>query len=33
LGRLAPGYRADIVAFDPDTLTVSGTWIAGVNRH
>ena len=21
LGRLAPGYRADIVAFEPDTMT------------
>ena len=29
LGKLAPGYRADIVAFDPDTLTVSETWVAG----
>lgn len=33
LGRLAPGYRADIVAFDPDTLTVFGTWVAGADRH
>jgi N-acetylglucosamine-6-phosphate deacetylase len=29
LGRLAPGYRADIVAFDPDSLTVLRTWICG----
>jgi N-acetylglucosamine-6-phosphate deacetylase len=33
LGKLAPGYRADIVAFDPDTLTVLGTWVAGTDRH
>ena len=33
LGKLAPGYRADIVAFDPDTLTVLGTWVAGADRH
>lgn len=33
LGRLAPGYRADIVAFDPDTLTVFGTWVAGRDRR
>ncbi|MGO8954124.1 MAG: N-acetylglucosamine-6-phosphate deacetylase [Rhodomicrobium sp.] len=29
LGRLAPGYRADLVAFDPDTLKIHGTWIDG----
>jgi N-acetylglucosamine-6-phosphate deacetylase len=29
LGRLAPGYRADIVAFEPDTLNVLATWVAG----
>ncbi len=29
LGRLAPGYRADLVAFDPDTLNVYETWVAG----
>jgi N-acetylglucosamine-6-phosphate deacetylase len=28
-GRLAPGYRADIVAFDPMTIDVVGTWVAG----
>ena len=33
LGRLAPGYRADIVAFDPDTLTIFATWVAGADRH
>ncbi|MPZ57225.1 MAG: N-acetylglucosamine-6-phosphate deacetylase [Rhizobiales bacterium] len=29
LGRLAPGYRADIVAIDPITAEVLETWIAG----
>jgi N-acetylglucosamine-6-phosphate deacetylase len=29
LGRLAPGYRADLVAFDPDTIDVMATWVAG----
>jgi N-acetylglucosamine-6-phosphate deacetylase len=29
LGRLAPGYRADLVAFDPDAITVLATWLAG----
>jgi N-acetylglucosamine-6-phosphate deacetylase len=29
LGRLAPGYRADIVAFDPETLDIHETWVAG----
>ena len=29
LGRLLPGYRADLVAFDPAAMTVRGTWIAG----
>jgi N-acetylglucosamine-6-phosphate deacetylase len=36
LGRIAPGYRADLVAFDPDNLTVHGTWVAGtleLNEH
>ena len=28
LGRIAPGYRADLVWLDPD-LQVRGTWIAG----
>jgi N-acetylglucosamine-6-phosphate deacetylase len=29
LGRLAPGYRTDLVAFDPNDMTVLTTWIAG----
>ena len=29
LGRIAPGYRADMVAFEPDEVRVSGTWLAG----
>jgi N-acetylglucosamine-6-phosphate deacetylase len=31
LGRLAPGYRADLVAFDPQTFAVIETWVAGVS--
>jgi N-acetylglucosamine-6-phosphate deacetylase len=29
LGRLAPGYRTDLVAFDPNDVTVLATWVAG----
>jgi N-acetylglucosamine-6-phosphate deacetylase len=29
LGRLAPSYRADMVALDPDTVDVLATWVAG----
>jgi N-acetylglucosamine-6-phosphate deacetylase len=29
LGRLAPGYRADMIALDPHTITVAQTWVAG----
>jgi N-acetylglucosamine-6-phosphate deacetylase len=29
LGRLAPGYRADMVAIDPDPVAVRGTWVGG----
>jgi len=29
LGRLAEGYRADMVAFDPADLRVLATWVAG----
>ena len=29
LGRLAPGYRADMVALDPDAVRVFETWVAG----
>jgi N-acetylglucosamine-6-phosphate deacetylase len=29
LGQLAPGYRADMVAFDPGDIRVYETWVAG----
>ncbi len=29
LGRLAPGYRADLVALDPDTIQILAIWVAG----
>ncbi len=29
LGHLAPGYRADMVAFDPDGVRIHETWVAG----
>ncbi len=29
LGRLAPGFRADMVAFDPETFDVHATWVGG----
>jgi N-acetylglucosamine-6-phosphate deacetylase len=29
LGKLAPGFRADLVAFDPTDMTVLATWVAG----
>jgi len=29
LGRLAPGYRADIVAMNPSDLSIVATWVAG----
>jgi N-acetylglucosamine-6-phosphate deacetylase len=29
LGRLAPGHRADMVAFDPGEIGVIDTWVAG----
>ncbi len=29
LGRLAPGYRADMAAFDPKDISVSTAWVAG----
>lgn len=29
LGRLAPGFRADIVALDPEEVRVLATWVAG----
>ena len=32
LGKLAPGFRADMVAFDASTIEVFRTWIAGVDQ-
>ena len=29
LGRIAPGYRADLVALDPEPIQVFATWVAG----
>jgi N-acetylglucosamine-6-phosphate deacetylase len=31
LGKLAPGYRADMVAFDGDAIEVLETWVAGAH--
>ena len=28
-GRIAPGYRADIVALDPTEIRVLASWVAG----
>jgi len=33
LGRVAAGYRADLVAFDPETLDVIATWVAGIESE
>jgi N-acetylglucosamine-6-phosphate deacetylase len=32
LGKLAPGFRADMVAFDGSTIDVLQTWVAGASR-
>ncbi len=29
LGRLAPLFRADMIALDPNAIAVTGTWVAG----
>jgi len=29
LGRIAPGFRADLVAFDPRTIAIHQAWVAG----
>ncbi len=29
LGRLAPGYRADMAAFDPTSMLIYNSWVAG----
>ena len=33
LGYLAPGYRADIVAIDPQTINVTAVWSAGIGQR
>jgi len=33
LGRLAPGYRADMVELDSLTIEVRRTWVAGVAQE
>jgi N-acetylglucosamine-6-phosphate deacetylase len=30
LGRIAPGYRADMVALDPVGIEVLDSWVAGM---
>ena len=32
LGRLKPGYRADMVAFRADDIHVLATWVAGCSQ-
>jgi N-acetylglucosamine-6-phosphate deacetylase len=32
LGKLAPGFRADMVAFDGGTIEILETWVAGARR-
>jgi N-acetylglucosamine-6-phosphate deacetylase len=32
LGKLAPGYRADLVAFEEPAISVLQTWVAGTHR-
>jgi N-acetylglucosamine-6-phosphate deacetylase len=32
LGKLAPGYRADMVAFEEPAISVLHTWVAGTHR-
>jgi N-acetylglucosamine-6-phosphate deacetylase len=33
LGRLAQGFQADMVAFEPDGVRVVGTWVRGTWHH
>jgi N-acetylglucosamine-6-phosphate deacetylase len=33
LGRLAPGYRADMVGFTADNVEIVGTWVAGAAQR
>jgi N-acetylglucosamine-6-phosphate deacetylase len=32
LGRVARGYRADMVAFYPDDVGILATWVAGASQ-
>jgi N-acetylglucosamine-6-phosphate deacetylase len=32
LGRIAPGYRADLVAFDPKNIEIYQVWVAGTPK-
>ncbi len=32
-GRITPEARADLVALDPDTLTVRSVWVAGTAKN
>jgi N-acetylglucosamine-6-phosphate deacetylase len=32
VGRLAPGYRADMIVLDPERISVLQTWVAGAPR-
>ena len=32
LGKIAPGFRADIVAFEEPAIKVLGTWVAGSHQ-
>ena len=33
VGRLAPGYRADMIALDPQAIEVLKTWVAGTEQE
>jgi N-acetylglucosamine-6-phosphate deacetylase len=33
VGRLASGYRADMIALDPQNIAVLSTWVAGQSAN